>query len=191
MDTGYVENVEDADSTGAVHWMANIYPEIPESDDNRENDEPGEWVLEPKPETYMTDKFEENCGAILFKITTEEVCILSSESHYTLPQGRRRCNESRAAAAVRIARERTGLAVYHVPIDTFCGDSHGPASERADPEIGMTRDPEFLVGCYEPIRLQQQHFENGNLKLTWWYILAVQEAKEELLAAHELEARTG
>ena len=54
-------------------------------------------------EQYMSDAFVESVAAVLFRLSSREVCVLHylKRDEYVLAKGRRNCGETRQAAAVR------------------------------------------------------------------------------------------
>ena len=54
-------------------------------------------------EQYTSEAFVESVGAVLFRLSTQEICVLHllDRDEYVLAKGRRNCGESRQDAAIR------------------------------------------------------------------------------------------
>lgn len=54
-------------------------------------------------EQYASEAFVESVGAVLFRMSTHEICVLHllDRDEYILAKGRRNCGETRKDAAVR------------------------------------------------------------------------------------------
>lgn len=126
---------------------------------------------------YTSDRFVESAGAILFHVSTRQVCLLllKQTGEWILPKGRRNCAESRESAAVREATEETG---YH------CHLLDVTMTTRATPTLEtMTDTPDetrLYSGSSEPFMVTFRHLDAETIKLIWWYIAAIDEDKSDL-----------
>ncbi|KAL8774258.1 MAG: hypothetical protein Q9209_001009 [Squamulea sp. 1 TL-2023] len=133
-------------------------------------------------EQYTSDAFVESVGAVLFRMSTKEICVLHlpRRDEYTLAKGRRNCGETRQKAAVREVTEECGFPCHLLNVSMLT---------RAPPavEVEQLGDvPRFYTGIYEPFTLQIRHIEEGNIKLIWWYIAAVNEDEPLKEDRHEM-----
>lgn len=124
-------------------------------------------------ETLSAPSFVESAGTVLFRLSTREVCVLRllQRNEYILPKGRRRVGESRAAAATRETTEETGFPCRLLPVDM---------RSRACPVLETDHVPDearFYAGICEPIAVQLRHLGQGDAKLIWWYVAAVDEGE--------------
>ncbi|UKZ82701.1 hypothetical protein TrVFT333_010496 [Trichoderma virens FT-333] len=132
-----------------------------------------------KSEMFTADKFVESAGTVLFRLSTREICILHliQRDEYVLPKGRRNLGESRQATAIRETTEETGVPCYLLPVDLVSRVC--PAIETED----VPDEPRLFKGACEPIALQQRRIGDGEVKLIWWFVAAVNEG--EPLGRHE------
>ncbi|KAL6892137.1 NUDIX hydrolase domain-like protein [Trichoderma evansii] len=136
-------------------------------------------AFQSKTEMYTADKLVESAGTILFRLSTREVCVLHSLQHdeYVLPKGRRNLGESRQDTALRETIEETGVPCYLLPIDLV---------SRVCPTIGtedVPDEPRLFKSSREPIAMQQRQIGDGEIKLIWWFVAAVDE--KEVLRQYE------
>ena len=122
-------------------------------------------------EQYTSEQFVESVGAILFRMATHEICILHllKKDEYILAKGRRNCGETRQDTAVRELTEECGFPCRLLNVNM---------STRAPPAIEdeqLGDEARFYSGICEPFTLQIRRFGEGNVKLIWWYIAAVNE----------------
>lgn len=122
-------------------------------------------------EQYTSTAFVESAGAIVFHLSTREVCVLHllERDEYVLAKGRRNCGESRQDAAIREIAEESGFSCHLLPLN-MC--------TRAPPAVEMEQlgdEARFYTGICEPFNLQLRRLEEGDVKLIWWYIAAVNE----------------
>lgn len=119
----------------------------------------------------MSAAFVESAGAILFRLSTREVCVLHlrKRNEYILAKGRRNCGESRRDAALREVTEESGFPcrLLHLNMST-----RAPSAVETE-QLGD--EARFYTGIYEPFTLQLRRLEEGDVKLIWWYIAAVNE----------------
>ena len=88
---------------------------------------------------------------------------------YVLAKGRRNCGESRKDAAIRELKEETGYSCRLLDLDM---------STRAPPAVEteqLSDEARFYTGICEPFTLQLRRLGEGDIKLIWWYIAAVNE----------------
>ncbi|KAL8948344.1 MAG: hypothetical protein Q9222_005465 [Ikaeria aurantiellina] len=134
---------------------------------------------------YTSEAFVESAGAVLIRLSTQEVCVLHplARDEYVLAKGRRNCGESRKDAAVREIMEETGFSCRLLRLDmsTRCP----PAMEA---EAGDHDDKaRFCTGICEPFTLQLRHLGKSDVKLIWWYIAAVNEHEPSKQNAQDSE----
>ncbi|KAL8997560.1 MAG: hypothetical protein Q9169_003178 [Polycauliona sp. 2 TL-2023] len=122
-------------------------------------------------EQYTSETFVESVGAVLFRMSTQEVCVLHllDRDEYILAKGRRNCGESRRDAAVREVTEESGYSCHLLSLNM---------STRAPPAVEeeqLADEARFYVGICEPFTLQMRRLGKSEIKLIWWYIAAVNE----------------
>ena len=122
-------------------------------------------------EQFTSEAFVESVGAVLFRLSLQEVCVLHllKRDEYVLAKGRRNCGESRKDAAMRELMEETGYS---------CRLLHLDMSTRAPPAMEIEQlsdEARFYTGICEPFTLQLRRLGEGDVKLIWWYIAAVNE----------------
>ncbi|KAI4281506.1 MAG: hypothetical protein L6R38_003632 [Xanthoria sp. 2 TBL-2021] len=122
-------------------------------------------------EQYTSEAFVESVGAVLFRMSTQEICVLHllKKDEYILAKGRRNCGETRQDAAARELTEECGFP---------CRLLHVNMSTRAPPAIEdeqLGDEARFYTDICEPFTLQIRRLGEGNVKLIWWYIAAVNE----------------
>ncbi|KAI9833973.1 MAG: hypothetical protein M1826_005878 [Phylliscum demangeonii] len=130
-------------------------------------------------EQYPSSDFVESVGAVLFRLSTQEVCVVHhlSRNEYVLAKGRRNCGETRPATAVREVLEETGFPCRLLPLNM---------ATRAPPTVEteqLSDQARFYTAICEPITLQLRRLGEGNIKVIWWYVAAVNEdepAREDL-----------
>lgn len=121
-----------------------------------------------KSEQFTAEAFVESAGAVLFRLSSQDVCILHllERNEYFLAKGRRNCGESRQAAALREIME-TGFAGRLQPLNM---------STRAAPAVDTEQlydNARFSTGICEPFTLQIRRLSDGDVKLIWWFVAAV------------------
>lgn len=112
-------------------------------------------------EQYFSENFVESVGAVLFRLSTREVCIvyLRSRDEYILAKGRRNLGESRKATALREVMEETGYACRILPVAIWTRNP--PAVE-----MGLVPDePRLHADAQEPFALQYRRLAEGHVKL--------------------------
>jgi len=130
-------------------------------------------------ELYVAENFVESAGTILFRLSSREVCVLHllSRHEYILSKGRRSLGESLGATATRETTEETGIPCRLLPVSLV---------SRLCPavEIGHVPDePRLFKDVCEPIALQTRRIGEGEAKLVWWFVAAVNEG--EPVVQHE------
>ena len=124
---------------------------------------------------HTSSQFVESAGAILFRLSTKEICLLHllPRNEYLLPKGRRNMGETRQQAALREVREETGYRCRILPVSMSC---------RAPPAVELEHSPDVVrvyANSTEPFSLQiRQLGAEGNVKLIWWFVAAVEEFEE-------------
>jgi 8-oxo-dGTP pyrophosphatase MutT (NUDIX family) len=123
---------------------------------------------------FPSSTFVESAGAIPFRLSMREVCILHHRrrDEYLLAKGRRNCGEHRRDAALREVREETGLVCRLLPVDMRTRAP--PADEGEEGQSGETGARLERAAC-EPVMLQTRRQRDGSVKLIWWYVAAVEE----------------
>lgn len=126
-----------------------------------------------KTETYTPETLTESAGTVLFRLSTREICVLHypARDEYLLPKGRRRVGESRGEAAVRETREETGVLCRLLPVDLL-SLAEGPADEEGE---GNGDGARMHKGVCEPVLVQVRKMGNGQVKMIWWFVGAVEE----------------
>lgn len=124
-------------------------------------------------EQYTSEAFVESAGAVLFRLASNEICVLHllERNEYVLAKGRRNCEESRQAAALREVTEETGYHCSLLPLNM--NSRVTPASETEQPG-DVAR---FYKNICEPFSLQIRHLSKDDVKLIWWFVASVQDEK--------------
>jgi 8-oxo-dGTP pyrophosphatase MutT (NUDIX family) len=132
--------------------------------------------------------FVESVGAIPFRLSTREICVLHhrQRNQYLLAKGRRNVGEHRQQTALREVREETGVRCRLLPVDMFT---------RAPPTVeekGQADEwgPRLYKGVCEPFTLQMRRVRDGSVKLIWWYVAAVEEGEAVEQDAEDQERYT-
>ncbi|KAH6631727.1 hypothetical protein F5144DRAFT_532672 [Chaetomium tenue] len=122
-------------------------------------------------EQYTSEEFVESAGAVLFRLSSREICVLRllERDEYVLAKGRRNCGEGRQAAALREVTEETGYACRPLPLDMHTRAPPAVETEQVDDRVRLhTR-------VCEPFTLQIRRLGEGQVKLIWWFAAAVEE----------------
>jgi 8-oxo-dGTP pyrophosphatase MutT (NUDIX family) len=124
-----------------------------------------------KSEQYTSEEFVESAGAVLFRLSSREICVLRllDREEYILAKGRRNCGEACQAAALREVTEETGFACRLLPLNMY---TRAPPAVETEQAADQAR---FYTGVYEPFTLQVRHLGEGHVKLIWWFVAAVDE----------------
>jgi 8-oxo-dGTP pyrophosphatase MutT (NUDIX family) len=122
-------------------------------------------------EQYFSESFVESAGAVLFRLSTQELCILHlyGRNEYVLAKGRRNLTETRQAAPLREVIEETGYSCRILPVKMV---TRNPPAVETEPVPDEAR---LHIDASEPFALQFRRLAEGNVKLIWWYIAAVKE----------------
>ena len=123
-------------------------------------------------EQYASQDFVESVGAILFKLSSQEICVLRliESGEHVLPKGRRNCGEDRRDTALREVMEETGVPCRLIQVNML--------SRRPPPASGSQHfedEARYFFNVSEPFTLQLRRLGPTNIKLIWWYIAAVNE----------------
>ncbi len=144
-------------------------------------------ALTPSTTTqYTAEHFVESAGAILFKQSTREVCLVYrlSTGQWLLPKGRRNVREARAAAALREVAEETGYQCRLLPLTMTTRAP--PATEAAN----CPDKPRVHLGVCEPFMVTCRPLGGvNNLKIIWWYIAAIYEDESPGAGEKQFEVR--
>ncbi|KAI1379234.1 hypothetical protein F4677DRAFT_362306 [Hypoxylon crocopeplum] len=122
-----------------------------------------------KSTLYASEEFVEACGAVVFDTSTTHGQVLllyyGAMDEWLLPKGRRNCNETRKAAAIREVREESGYAIQLRPITMA---TRAPS----ELELADVKDvPRTYNSLTEPFILDVRDLGKGNgVKLVWWFI---------------------
>lgn len=123
---------------------------------------------------FSSEEFVESCGAITFDFSgpNPQVCLVhyTPKNEWLLAKGRRNCDETRQAAALRETEEETGYRCRLLPINlsTRC-----PAASEED---NVPDEPRSYPNITEPfmLNIRRTDGEEANVKLIWWYIAVVE-----------------
>lgn len=125
---------------------------------------------------HTSEQLVESAGAIVFRLSTQQVCLLHllPRDEYVLAKGRRNVGETRVEAALREVREETGFCCRLLPVTM---GSRAPPAVETEPFVDVLRTYSNVT---EPFSLQIRHLETqGDVKLIWWYIAAIDEDQVE------------
>ena len=119
----------------------------------------------------MAENFVKSAVAILFHLSSKEICVLhlSERNGYVLAKGRRNCGETRRAAALREIAQETGFPCRLLALDM---------SVRCPPSVETKQLDDrarFFTKKCEPLALQIRQVADGEVKLIWWYVAAINE----------------
>lgn len=125
------------------------------------------------PMSQLTsEQIVENAGTILFRLSTQKVCLLHllPRDEYVLAKRRRNIRESRQKAAHREVKEETGYCCRLLPITM---NSRIPPAIETKPFGDVLRR---YTDVTKSFTIQIRHLETaGDVKLIWWFIAAVDE----------------
>lgn len=125
------------------------------------------------PSLYMSEHLVESAGAVLFRLSTKEICVLRNRetNGYLLAKGKRNCGETRKQAAIREVAEETGYSCHLIALDmsVTC-----PPAIELEQQAGGAR---FYRGICEPIAVQLRPLNETDIKLVSWYVAVVDEDK--------------
>ncbi len=122
-------------------------------------------------EQYTSEDFVESVGAVLFRPSSREVCVLHllKRDEYILAKGRRNCGETRQTTAVREVSEETGFTCHLLPVNMYTRAPPAVETEELDDRA------RFYTNICEPFTLQVRRLGEGQVKLIWWFVAAVDE----------------
>ncbi len=122
-------------------------------------------------EQYTSEEFVESVGAVLFRLSSQEICVLHlfKRDEYVLAKGRRNCGETRQATAVREVSEETGFTCRLLPVNMYTRAPPAVEPEELDDRA------RFYTDICEPFTLQIRRLGEGQVKLVWWFVAAVDE----------------
>ncbi|KAJ9608930.1 hypothetical protein H2200_006701 [Cladophialophora chaetospira] len=128
-------------------------------------------------EHFSAEAFVESAGAILFRVSAGQICILHhlAHDHYVLPKGRRHCGEGRHEAAIRELAEETGHQCRLLPVNM---------TTRAPPASSGASEPDEVrpaTNICEPFYLQIRHPRESEVKVIWWYIAVEVSSRDQRL----------
>lgn len=120
---------------------------------------------------YASEAFAESVGGVLFRLSSRQVCVLHllKCNEYILAKGRRNCGEARQMTAVREVTEETGCPCRLLPLNMH---THAPPAMETEQLDDQAR---FYAGICEPFTLQVRHLGESQIKLIWWFVVAVDE----------------
>jgi 8-oxo-dGTP pyrophosphatase MutT (NUDIX family) len=127
-----------------------------------------------RSEQYSSENVVESAGAVVFKRSTEQICLIKSvlSNEYLLAKGRRNLHETRRDAALREVLEETGYSCQILPVNML---TRNPLAIETDDR----RDgPRLHEGACEFFWVQIRHITENDVKLIWWYIAEIDEAVE-------------
>ncbi|KAI1011584.1 hypothetical protein LB504_002154 [Fusarium proliferatum] len=121
-------------------------------------------------ETFTSENLVESAGTILFRLSTQDICIMIDvkRNEYILPKGRRNIGESRRDTAIRETTEETGIPCRLLPINMksrLCSSEDKDAPDEA----------RLFEDVCEPISVQMRRIGEDEMKIIWCYIAAVNE----------------
>ena len=121
---------------------------------------------------HTSEQLVESAGAIVFRLSTQEACVLHllARDENVLAKGRRNVEERRWEAALREVREETGYSCRLLPVTM---GSRAPPAVETEPYGDVLRTYSNIT---EPFSLQIRHLQTeGDVKLIWWFIAVVDE----------------
>ena len=135
---------------------------------------------------YTSENFVESAGAILFKLSTRQICLVHHEEkdEYLLAKGRRNIRESRETAAIREAEEETGFKCGLLPVTMASRVPHAVELLKH-----YRNEPRTYEGIREPFMATHRSLGEGNVKIIWWYIAAIDEEGTQGSGEVEFEAQ--
>lgn len=136
---------------------------------------PPPWNYYHRTDNWMSERFVESAGCILFHLSTQQICIIRSRQNgeYLLPKGRCNLGECRQDTALRETQEETGYAAYLLPVTMHTRNS--PLIET--PSSGEDK-PRLFENICEPITMQLRYLGTAGVKVIWWFVAAIDEAIE-------------
>lgn len=131
-------------------------------------------------ETYLAGAFVTSAGSTLFRrhiradgVEELQLCLLhqTRKNSWLLPKGRKDCNESPEAAAIRETYEETGYPCEIVPVRM---------ATRATVPGGDGKDiPTVRDSLVEPAGMTVMNRGKKGLKVIWWYVTRVKDGAQK------------
>ncbi|KAL0946771.1 hypothetical protein HGRIS_012946 [Hohenbuehelia grisea] len=139
--------------------------------------EPG--VPWPNTVSYTSNQFLVSAGCLLFRLAPDthklQLCAIfhTKQNHWLLPKGRKNCNESIEAAAVRETYEETGYPCELLPCRM---------ATRATQHGVETPDTTAVVvdNAKEPVTVYVRQLSDNGVKLIWWFIARLKDNAEKV-----------
>jgi 8-oxo-dGTP pyrophosphatase MutT (NUDIX family) len=133
---------------------------------------------------FPSEQFVECCGAIVFNLTDERICLcnLLSNSEWVLPKGRRNIDESRKDAALREVYEETGYRCHLLPV------TMATRATRSGDEADVRDEQRVLDDLIEPFMCTVRELgdrNGGGIKIIWWFV-GVLDSNEERGSGEEM-----
>lgn len=122
---------------------------------------------------YSAEHFVESAGAVLFNVSTRQICLVHEQKkdEWLLAKGRRNVGESRHVTAVREAEEETGLKCRLLPLTMTTRAPPTVETEQHYPD-----EPRLHHGVCEPFMVTHRRLKGAaNIKIIWWFIAAINE----------------
>ncbi|KAL8804403.1 MAG: hypothetical protein Q9182_002598 [Xanthomendoza sp. 2 TL-2023] len=137
-------------------------------------------------EQYTSEEYVASVGAVLFRLSTQEICLLHrpKRGEYMLAKGRRNCWESRQEAAAREVTEECGYPCHLLNLSM---STRAPAAVEVE---HLADEARFYMGICETFTLQIRHLGVCGIKFIWWYIAAVNENEPLKEDRHEMDKCT-
>lgn len=139
-----------------------------------------------KVDQYDAEHFVESVGAVAIKTSTREVCLIHyvEREEWLLAKGRRNVGESRRETALREIKEETGYSCRLLPLTM---------RTRAPPAVEVEDypdEPRVHRDVCEPFMFTCRHLEEGrDIKIIWWYLVAIDETAAIERGEEEYKAR--
>ena len=122
---------------------------------------------------YVAAQFVESAGAVLFKVSSREICLVhhQEKDEWLLAKGRCNIEERRQATAIREVEEETG---YEAELLTVTMTTRAPpaAETRHYPD-----EPHLHHNVCDPFMMTSRQLDDNNIKIIWWFIAAIDEAE--------------
>lgn len=156
----------------------------PDKTQSQPSNPPSTWKLHHRIDNWMSERFVESAGCVLFHLSTQRICIIKSRQsgEYLLPKGRCNLGECRQDAALRETKEETGYSAYLLPLTMYT---------RAPPPVETASSgedrPLLFEGICEPITMQLRHIGTGGIKVIWWFVAAVDEGIQPCQDSRDVE----
>lgn len=132
---------------------------------------------------YSPTKYVESAGAILFHISSKQICLVHSHERkeWLLAKGRRNIGETRQQTAIREVQEESGFPCKLLPVNLWTRCTPDAEETEFTPDV-----PRMFEKVTEPFMLTHRILpRNNGIKLIWWFIGAIDEDKP-LLKGEEM-----